>query len=309
MSITSPAFDEWADAFSKLSAYRGLQAEREEGQPKTPIKNTLDKVVAHAGADLSSESLRKNVLYACYQAAQTKKTGRDPGDERRLLLNQGFMAFYKQRKTLESIAELLTSHPEATKVAVDHFNTWPSNRQEYHNHQKVDAVPGILIDALRRLVDFSTAYKSDPGMVTGDMFYDCAEGTFLFFNRKSNRNRAAGKPYSHNGLVQLGLIFHLTYLFRYFSSNSTQLKDAPKLRGDGELPVCGVMLTSGENSYAFVAHLLNAVEAVDTSTTAWTSENVEQKLTDLLYPKGADNGKSVTDPFSNLEFLGWPPEP
>lgn len=329
MSITSKAFEDWKDAFSELSAYRGIQAERDEGKEMTPIESTLKKIDALAKDDLPAGFLRKNVLYACYQAAQSLKSGRDPGDERREELKQSFESLFNQTKKLKAVAELLASNPEAVKLAVDYFNTVPSIRKEHSTHLRGTSMSGSLVDALHRVVDFSARYKDDPRMVTGDMFYDCAEGPFLFFNRNDNRYRSSARTYTHRRLVWLGLIFHLTYLFRYFSCTSEDRGVQSKMRSDGELQIEGRMLTSGKNKYSYIAHLLNALLKPKTAFQATDSKKVESDLDGLLNPNKLKKGKAnlliyvgskdgkhgyvrrdidalAPGAFEGIEFIGWP---
>lgn len=325
VSITSKAFEDWAEAFSQLSAYRGVKAEREEGKEKTPIEDTLKKIEALANGDLSPKLLRKNVLYACYQADQTLRSGRDSGDERREEFKASFKALYAQRKTLAAVADLLAQHPEAVKVAISYFNVVSSKRTEHFSHQSVARLPGTLIDALRRVNDFSALYKANPRMVTGDMFNDCAEGPFMFFNRNDNRYRSSAKAFSNRRLVELGLIFHLTYLFRYFSSAPDQRETQSKLKGNGELAVEGRMISGGKNSYANIAHLLNALPKLRPTH----SEKVKDDLAGLLNPNKLKKGKAALlihvgskegeqayvrcdldslapSAFEEIEFIGWP---
>ena len=110
---------------------------------------------------------------------------------------------------------------------------------------------------------------------------------------------------------EFGLIFHLIYIFRYFTGLTKALRCEGCLRTqDGELVVSGAMVDSGKPCYSSVAHLVNA--AFDYSQEpdyhhkeAYGVSNIKERVNyQLQLPEGIQ-GKPTLIALSQMQFAGW----
>lgn len=303
MPIDSTAFKAWASAFEKRSAYLGTKEETVDAAKK-PIKNTLDELSKLKG-EFASDLLRLNVIYACYQATMAL-SHENPGDEHRTAIDRGLAALKGASGALERVTSLVQQNPETVALALEFTHVDDLK-------DKTLRVPGGVIDALRilrpalrKLTMVSQLSKSDPHFAFLDTSYDCLDGPFLLFNRKEDRTRPSGPRIKYERLVESGLIFHLTYLFRYFTgAKLPSHNQGAIIRGD-EIAVQGPMLARGKPFQGLVAHLFNATFEVQTHANSITGAQVRQRLKDLNDGGPGSTEKNFHTAFEHVEFAGWP---
>ena len=320
MSIRSEAYKDWANDFLKSEAFKGHKAEAEDAYPTgTPISRTIEKIKAKISSP-TVDLLINNLLYACYQANAALTITTDPAEMRREQFRHGHKLIGELRQGLNDVARLFESYPEVLVAALMYPDA-PVGRHDrpakkYNPSVPVEHLVNAIAPAVRKIVQAYKVSQMNEDITFSDHMADCAEGQFLHHHRLANRNSKPGRTKDYRRHVEDGLIFHLTYIFRYFTGGDKDPYCKASISKQGELIVGGSMIRLGEPNEAAVAHLVNAAMNRKFPKDAITGRDVKERLRGLLKPsKPSENDKlTVTDdlrrnPFSDIEFVGWPAPP
>jgi hypothetical protein len=128
---------------------------------------------------------------------------------------------------------------------------------------------------------------------------DYQYGPFLLMNRYVLNSEPKYKD-----LRTLGLLFQLTYIFRFFTSD---LFDPKRLKNDGFLLIDGPMISSGKPHFNLVSQLINLSLNL-TGDQSLDTRQAKEKLKDFLnaYPLPTPkSGKATRTPFNQISWGGW----
>jgi hypothetical protein len=313
MAIDSEAFKKWADAFKTRKGYLGTKAEIEEGLEKVPVAKTLEKI-AKSKKITSPQCLEVNLLYACYQAEFAWNENVDRAERLRKRLSRGGAALTKATAEMISVAEMFEKHPEIIEAALA-YPDGPVEKADlpitpYRSPIAPIEAVRLIPDALRKVVSALSLSSANGDKYFSDMTACDVAGPFLFFHRQEERGRPSGPRSMYRRLVENGLLFHLTYLLRYFSGGADDPYCTAKMSKAGELVISGPMISKGVPHNDITAHLANAIFDVKYPKDAISGAKVGDRLKTLLKPS-ADSNKSKKkdtrgEPFTHLEFCGWP---
>ena len=321
MTIDSEAFSSWKIAFEKRkSHFFDNKLENEDGEYPRSVSDVLDDI-SFLDTKLESEILTNNLQYACYQAERTMRLGADPVDRIRKEFSTGYSALGKLEPALFAFADLLEKHPEVIIAALEYLDG-PLNmadRPAWRYEPSLDphATLRVLRPAIKKI---ARSYRlslnnKDPNFT--DSTLDCRAGPFLFYNRSENRGHSSGPPRSYESLVEDGLLFHLTYLFRFFTGGGGVSPVPLGLNSNGVLAVEGPMLKKGDPHAEFVSFLFNATfkkkyqEAINGDAVEWRLKSLDKKSKYGKVAKKSDKQKAEPNRLDYswclLEFVGWPP--
>ena len=292
MAIDSDAFKSWSAEYGKRSAFRGIKAEAKWGNSteKTPIKISLYEI-SEMATDPSPDLLISNVLYACYQAENASKLKIDPAAKRREDFKGAFDALYKHQQAIRDVADLFRRHPDAMIAALNYPSDNPLSQgdrdanveSKIKSVQTVLAIPSVLEQVLAGFHES----KADDEPYFLDMVANEVEGPFLFLNRNDRRGpKSNGKRRTFQGLVRDGLLFHLTYLFRFFTRTDEEkrLNFFARMTPEGRLAFLGPMINVGDPNRDLVAHFFNATFPAASQSESFTGQIVSDRLATLLSP-------------------------
>ncbi len=102
----------------------------------------------------------------------------------------------------------------------------------------------------------------------------------------------------------LGLLFQLTYIFRFFTSD---LFDSKRLKEDNSLLINGPMIPSGKPHFNLVSQLINLSLNLAGDQSLDTRQ-AKEKLKDFLnaFPAPTPkSGKAIRTPFNQISWGGW----
>lgn len=253
-------------------------------------------------------------MYACYQASYASNIENDPADDRRQIFLTGQTAIHESLSALAIISDLLEKHPEVIIAAL----SYPDGPKEEHDRLAKGyksvlpprEVVNVIAPALRKIISAYKLGQANSDTNFSDMAADCIIGPFLYFHRKENRGHSSGPSKDYRRIVEDGLIFHLAYLFRYFSGGDKDPFCSARLKGDGEIVISGAMIKKGDPHVDAVAHLANVVFDKTLPKNAISGRNVVDRLKGLLAPSVNEKISSRSDrraqPFADIEFFGWP---
>lgn len=253
MTLNSPAYTAWVARFRQSLGTVG----RAEHQVRAPIRDTLRAVKILPVRTGSAEILVSNIEEACYLAQRCP----DPRTD----------ALSTERATWEAAFDTLPVH-QAECRNIRAFMA--KNRSISESAMKSGGRKGQL----NELIEFLDAYLLGVERVSVinhpahiDIVLDSQFGPLILPSRLLRRR--SERP-SMNVRV-LGLIFNLTYLFRFFSGASSARHNSTLLL-DGRLIIDGPMLQIGQPRYSYVAALVNCVFG-----SKYTARDVKEKLSDL----------------------------
>ena len=273
-------FEKWAESFRGKPApiYTGL------GKKKPKVHEILAEFHGIELFQPNVDTLQRNALYACYQA----KFCRDPNTDASAKERAGFIDSHKELPThfneVRSVLGYLTQYNgipgRAMSAAVaDADNKWPATQVTPQGSKKREELTSLL----RLYLTGLESTKKSPRL------YYFRIGPLEV---TLSRYRWARKV----DIRQIGLMFHLAYLFRYFTAEI--LPDELDVRdvGQGLLEIYGPMLKGGDPHTELIAPLVNATFGAEAE---YQSEDVRDLLNDLnRRTKGAKLPKRP-------QFIGW----
>ena len=263
-SIASDHFDQWKKSFLENSASL-KSANYVGGVGKIPPKETIEKIKTFELARGDHATLINNLLYACYQAEHAI----DP-DCAEIQIERD-----KYRARIKEFPDVATKIKELLKYIQENHDL-VSSALKYSDMTTIGAnalkiskgleSPEIIESLLTRLTDGFTQMQTaeHPGLLNFDLDY--LHGP-LWFLDDGKRDQETGKL-QENTLVfpqsqklnanQVGLIFHLVYIVRYFLVSELEPQCKARLTNVGELIDLGPMINCRVTKREIVAHLYNA---------------------------------------------------
>ena len=261
-SISDPShFETWIKNFKGTAGW--VCSAKPQSEPeKQVVSETLQSISTIQVQRRSAATLELNLLYACYMASKALAPELDINSQ----VRNELAAERKCRpQTLKSIAILLDYiqhyRTTASKAIAQTYN---SQKKAVHkptnlSSQKLEALEEILADLEQGLMDFEV----DPNHIALISSADFCYGPFeVNFDLNTELKRKATNQGEHGmHLNHTGLMFHLTYLFRYFTSNSlTDISALYRFFHGDILVLAGVRMIDGGRPYGgHVAALTNAV--------------------------------------------------
>ena len=272
------SFEKWAESFQNKPAplYKSIGK-----------KKRVHEVLAEFhGIKLGRPdvaTLQRNVLYACYQA----KFSRDPNSDAHAKERQAFIDSHKQLPThfkeVRSVLAYLTQYDGIPRKAMSAAvasagNKWPVTQVTTGGTRKVEELRGLLGLYLAGLENA----KKPPRL------YYFPIGPLEV---SLSRYRWARKI----DMRHIGLMFNLTFLFRYFTAETLPGELDIRDVGHGLLDINGPMLRGGDPHTDLVAPLVNATF----EATTYRSEKIRDLLNDLN--RRTSGAKFPKRP----QFIGW----
>lgn len=305
-AIGSDHFKVWADAFVKRFAGQKLakskaQKAAHQAAPwkKVQVSETLQKIGKLKLTDNAVDALKTNLLFACYLAKHWIDADADHIARER--------EFYKKRitklpgviKTCTALIQYLRKNADLATSALKHSDMSDIGSKALLVSGEVNDVR-VVEALLVRLADGFSLMRtpSHPGLL--DLTVDYAYGPLLLMNTDRTRVFPTGeKP----NIRALGLMFHLTYISRYFTNMEQDLKLPSRMNKHGELIINGPMINCGRANRDIVAHLVNATLEKQVNS-CYSGEDIKDRLEYLLESKQAKPPQNRA-PFSEIEFFGW----
>jgi hypothetical protein len=291
MSITSAHFEQWRKLFlntrvshkSITSALIEQPRKSTSNTPESKIKKTKIKTVDLEKIDLNDTiveikriklargkhaSLITNLLYACYQAVHAVDPVSDDLKIARDEYRSRIAGLPKMVKQIEALQTSIKENHDLVSLALNY---------SYHTRISPEVVfdwrgfelPAIIQSLLAHLREELNEMKKSghPGLLDFDLDYLLGP---LWFLDNWNRHKESENPSTSTFVFpaskkpeanQLGLIFHLVYLIRYFTVSDLGPNCKAQLNSDGELIDLGAMIISDVIKQEIVAQLYNAAFA------------------------------------------------
>lgn len=289
-------FEQWEAKFRSKFTYV-IDRDVKDEFVRVPLQPALEKIRKLKVQTKDVQCLEKNLIFACYQASHTKNVDDySAANARRnreiLLLQMG-----KQKESVNNLLAFISLNRAA---AVGFFNK--SRRMPTEGRHTVDAPASDKAEILNSLLaEYKYGLDKDavnPVPIGVDAAF--SYGPFIF-DKEADDIVKREPP----NVAELGLMFHLVYLFRYFTT-----KSAPQASTDtftrhsefvgDELIIQGEMLHGeGSPNYALVAILVNA-----TFNKKYRASDVKLRLKDLLGPP-RNVATKLAGKKRYIDFAGW----
>ena len=288
ISDVDHTFQDWADEFKHRPA--SIYDVQGNLVKKCLVKDILGNVLKLKLARRDSPKLEQNVLYACFKAATAPPPDEDSAAKHREFFKEQFSLIDSHRQDVARIRDYLADQREMACKAMAHADPPGAQRR----HHVTNIVLAEVDDFMKVLSRYETGLThiadwDHPAHISAD---DFRYGPFEMHN---DLYEMLAKPKNIN---QTGLMFHLAYLFRYFTSHTSSI---PRIDiGRDILDVQGEMLSDGRPHHELVAPLVNAVFDLTLS-----ASKVKDRLRDLVrFTKGSlkpENPLILKHPV----FVGW----
>ena len=288
-------FEKWADVFRTKFTFV-TDSDADGKLSRVPLQQTLEKIRRTKVWANDAACLEKNLLYACYQAANTKKPEEYSAARARQGREQLLLQMKSQKKFVKGLIEFISRNPNAVMGFFSKAQKMPTDGRNMvlaTSGEKLTLLTGLLTEydyGLKKDIDIQFPL----GVDTEFRF-----GPFLFDKEASEIERREPP-----NIVELGLIFHLVFLFRYFTAESapgaSQNSSVNSEFCGDELMVRGQMLNDGgKPCYAYVAALVNA-----TLGKKFHPNDMKLRLKDLLALTDKASAK-LAGRKKYIEFAGW----
>jgi hypothetical protein len=273
---------------------------------KRPISELLEVIKKKPLARGTHDRLVANILHACFMAADAPDPETDEAAEHRKQLTDELNRMRVHKEDVVRVRIYLDDHPDMANRAMAHAS--PSGA--YRRHSVTKSTSSRLNDLRSMLSEYENGLHHlgdsknlHPAHSSAD---DFRYGPFELDLDNNDLYNLAPKLKDIN---QTGLIFHLTYLFRYFTTN-----ELPPLNieigkflwaqveiGREILDVSGIMLSSGRPHADLVAPLVNTVFKSKLS-----ASNVKDRLRDLYrFSEGTITKAKFPKARKLPLFVGW----
>lgn len=288
-------FEPWAASFRSRFTY-ALDKDSESKLSRVPLSETLEQVRRMKVWVKDSACLEKNVLFACYQAAHTKRPEEYEAARARAERENLVLQLNAQKKFAEGLLGFVTRNQSKVTGCFQKAKGMTSKGRDV-----VIATPdeksGMLAGLLAEYEYGLERDLNDQLAIGVDNLYQF--GPFLFEKEVFHIEKREAP-----NVTELGLIFHLSYLFRYFTAKSEPQQSRDNTRDSGllgdELRVKGEMLNEGgKPCHAQVASLVNAVIGKK-----YKPDDIKFRLKDLLAPP-VRTSRKLAGRKKYIEFAGW----
>ena len=284
--LKRPKLEEWVAEFEKKVAFTA----GERGCPpgRQPVRTILKKFEQLKLCRGTHGQLQRNALYACYQARYAANPDQHVAAAERNELREGHKALEGHLIQVNGMLAFLERHASMAKKAVavgfgrDGNTVLPMGKAG----ETLQELKQVLLQYRRGLEEIED-FDHPIHITSADFEYRPFEFDIpihVWHNKTKN-------------LAHVGLMFHLTYLFKYFTSpNLPQRIDARFV--DWRLEFNGPMLkgSGGKAHSEIVAPLVNAV-----FQSRYSPLQVQNRLKDLTIRK-----KSKGSELRNAAiFIGW----
>lgn len=294
-SILEPqAFYDWVNKFSTKSAYVCSAGQKKDDAVKLPIKDVFDKVSSISVSIKTAKVLELNLLRACYLASNAPNPEQDVHAKTREELQLFVSSLPNALNNIKSLSSFISEHRQYSLKALSQTDTPYSGEVRTSSPlslQKLNYLESLLADYEAGLIDFNIN-DDHVALIDGS---DFQYGPFEF-NLDLNKDwKSKGTKDSNNGknILETGLMFHLAYLFRYFSMETPPQNHSCFFDSDILVIDSVRMLKEGKPYHHLVAALTNAV-----FETKYSSRDVKDRLDSILKPKATAN-------FIPPVFIGW----
>jgi hypothetical protein len=242
-----------------------------------------------------STCLEKNLLFACYQAAHTKKPTEYSSARVRRERERMVLQIQSQMKLAKELLGFISANPNTVIGCYKNTKGMP-----WKDRDLVLATPEEKLGMLSGLLaEYEYGLEKD----AKDELALCVTNSYGFgpflYDKEASYVERREKP----NVAELGLIFHLIYLFRYFTAESEPKQSKNNISDSGffddKLVVLGEMLDNGgKPCYTQVAALVNT-----TLNKRYKPADIKLRLKDLLSPSEKDKSKGYKKKY--IVFAGW----
>lgn len=269
-----PSFADWEEQFKKRSAY--VSGSPPHMKAVHAVLATFDGVALSRG---SHELLRRNALWACYQASHAPDPSEDHPARERRKTREARRALQGHLEEVSNVLAFIERHNDLARTAIEYGSAGRKAKTAELNE-------------LRRLLkDYLAGHEEvrDADHPAHVSLSDFLYGPFEFWIPIEKWHFKAKE------INQLGLMFHLIYLFRHFTCSKLPGNAEARLIG-WELEFHGYMLKCGRPHTELVAPLVNATF----KKTKYSPQDVRYRVRELTKAK-TKGSRYVNSP----KFLGW----
>ncbi len=306
MSITSAHFEQWMKSFlNKPVPHKSITTAHFEPLGKSPLNTPVSKkknkikTVDFKMIDLNGTiaeikkfklargdhgMLVKNLLYACYQAVHAVDPAKDDLQIERNEYRSKIARLPTVVKKIDALLASIEAEHDLVSLALKHTRHTRIGSDCVFDWEGFE-LPAIIESLLTHLRNELSQMcgPEHPGLLDFDLDYLYGP---LYFLENWNREKSSEKSSTSTFVFpaskkteanQLGLIFHLVYLIRYFTVSDLGPNCKAQLTSDGELIDLGRMINSDVIKQEVVAQLYNAAFAARDRIEADRRKKARQK--------------------------------
>ena len=308
-AICSDSFKAWSNSFvMKFAGQKTAKSKAKEVAhqgdtwAKKSVKESFQKLDKLNIPKPRVESLTTNLLFACYLAKHSNDPNSDSVSDARAAYKLRINKLPQVVRNCRSLVRYLSENRDLASSALKYYdfseisiNAFPLSL-DIKDVRVVEALLTRLADGFLHMQN-----SAHPGLMELDVEY--RYGPLLIMNTDVTRVFVTGKK---TNILDVGLMFHLTYILRHFTSSIGNTQLPSSINKHGELIIDGPMLKSGKKSRDIVAHLVNATFE-KSKADCYSGEDVDERLEYLLKNK-QEKPPKVGAPLSEVEFFGWSTE-
>ena len=281
-----PQFQEWAHEFrTKLAFVAGVLGEPPDKQPVHAILDKFKQLKLVRG---THEQLQRNALYACYQAAHAGDPDQHSSAKERKEFRESYQALTGHLVHVNQALAFIHNHATMAQKGLAIGSVEPGNKP-----LPMDKAGAALAELQQLLEQYRGGLEEiqdfdHPLHITSvDFWYPPFEFSIPIYNWHNKKKN----------LPQVGLIFHLTYLFKYFTCPDLP-ENIDARFNEWRLEFYGPMLRDcGKAHTELVAPLVNAVFP----KAKLSPLQVQNRLKELVSRQKSKGAKLR----NQVRFIGW----
>ncbi len=289
-------FCKWISKFSNKTAYVCTKSDC----VKYAINKTLAELTSIKIKTKDVNILELNILRACYLASEAEMPEKDWRAQNRNELKSFMDSLPIALQNIYLLLNFISSNKSFSAKAfavTGSDNSKKTNTESPSDYKKLKDLEHLLVDYESGLMDFSSDHDHVALISSSDFIY----GPFEFNYDLNSEWKSKGTKSSDMGknIIEAGLMFHLAYLFRYFTMDSPPVIPGQVFFDKDEILLIDSvkMLKDGKPHFHLIANFTNAVFA-----TKYSSRDIKDKLDSLLktHSKSAPDLKIIPP-----VFIGW----
>lgn len=258
---------------------------------KQPINKVFDNILSIPVTVKTAHILQLNIFRACYLACEAETPDKDIHAQSRTESQDFLTQLPVALESVKSLVDFITRYRYLSAIAITETNNSEQVSTPSDSGFQRLSMLGKLIDDLEAgLLDF----KNDNDHIALISGSDFTYGPFDLSIDLNKEWKSKGVSSVGEGvnIIETGLMFHLTYLFRFFSTENPD-QNFTSFFNENILMLDSVrMIKTGKPQHHLVALIVNAV-----FDTKYSSTDVKDRLNSIKKPKANSKVPPV--------FIGW----
>lgn len=297
---TQITFPSWKKDF--LNRTVAIYSDCDPTPKRIPITTIIKEISAVCGNASAVSCFEHSILVACYKATYSQADGKDAIAIERNDWQASYDSIQDNIESIETVQKILQKNENFMTTAFSHSE--PRHKSATVIKDEARDKFGTLSMLLQELNIGLNALQDFDHPENMNVFRDYVHGPLVLETRITVDKQKGEITKRLIDARKAGLVFHLTYLFRYVSSGPYPLS-TKMMTDQGCIVVTGPMISGGKPYSQFVAALVNA-----TLGTRMTPKDVRQTITDLHRSKIVEHdqtlGKTVVKHKKRSpQFIGW----